>query len=279
MIEQRSEEWFKQREGRVTGSIAGALLGLSPYMSISDAIGALTTPASGKPVEQTENPALMYGVRNEEHALADLKLLYDIDVKPCGFFSFEDWLGASPDGLILNHEGKPIAVAEIKCPYGKREDEKPEFSPIADLPHYYAQVQIEMHCTGTWLAYFFQWNRFDAKLEAVPYDPEWIYKNLPRLREIWDTYIGRSVHPMQYLIDEYQGLSAEVETAKNRMTEIVEKLREHMNDEPGIIGTGRLTRTERQGSISYAQIVKEHLPNLDLDPYRGKPSVSWSLKT
>ena len=32
-IEQRSPEWFAQRKGRVTGSVAGAILGLNAHQS------------------------------------------------------------------------------------------------------------------------------------------------------------------------------------------------------------------------------------------------------
>ena len=32
MIEQRTEQWFEQRKGRVTGSIVGAMVGLWSYI-------------------------------------------------------------------------------------------------------------------------------------------------------------------------------------------------------------------------------------------------------
>ena len=40
----------------------------------------------------------------------------------------------------------------------------------------------------------------------------------------------------------------------------------------------QLTKVEKAGSVSYADVVKEHLPNLALDKYRGKPSSYWLLK-
>ena len=35
---QRSTEWHEQRKGRVTGSVAGAILGLNPFMSPEQAL-------------------------------------------------------------------------------------------------------------------------------------------------------------------------------------------------------------------------------------------------
>jgi hypothetical protein len=40
----------------------------------------------------------------------------------------------------------------------------------------------------------------------------------------------------------------------------------------------KLTMTERAGSVAYARVVKEHLPDLSLDKYRGKPSRFWGLR-
>ena len=41
-IQQRSPEWFAQRKGKITGSIAGAILGLNPYMTPNAAMRRIT---------------------------------------------------------------------------------------------------------------------------------------------------------------------------------------------------------------------------------------------
>ena len=38
---QRTPEWNEKRKSRVTGSIVGAILGLSPYMTRADAMRAM----------------------------------------------------------------------------------------------------------------------------------------------------------------------------------------------------------------------------------------------
>ena len=54
-----------------------------------------------------------------------------------------DWFGASPDGIV-NDE----TVLEIKCPFNLRNELLPQFKSIESQPHYYAQLQLEMACTG-----------------------------------------------------------------------------------------------------------------------------------
>jgi len=39
----------------------------------------------------------------------------------------------------------------------------------------------------------------------------------------------------------------------------------------------KLTKVEKAGSVPYAKIVKNKLPDLDLDEWRGKPSEYWRL--
>jgi hypothetical protein len=39
----------------------------------------------------------------------------------------------------------------------------------------------------------------------------------------------------------------------------------------------KLTLVERKGSVAYAKVVKDHLKDLDLNPYTGKPSEYWKL--
>ena len=39
-----------------------------------------------------------------------------------------------------------------------------------------------------------------------------------------------------------------------------------------------VTLSTRAGSVSYAKVVKDHCPNVDLEPYRGKPSEALTVK-
>ena len=52
-------------------------------------------------------------------------------------------------------------------PLSKRNDLIPEFKSIYQQKHYYAQLQLEMACTGTRKAHFYQWNRHVDSVEMV----------------------------------------------------------------------------------------------------------------
>ena len=65
---QRTAEWLESRRGRITGSQAGALLGLSPHQTQAQAIRAWVRNAKGAESEIPDNPAFAYGRRHERAA-------------------------------------------------------------------------------------------------------------------------------------------------------------------------------------------------------------------
>jgi len=165
MIQQRTPEWHKQREGRITGSVAGALLGLSPYKTQQQAIRELKNPA--EPDAFTRDVIFRYGTEMEPHAIEMLALETGMQVRESGFYEYSNWLGASPDGFMVTDEGFPSALCEIKCPWSLRDEEAPQFKSAAEQPHYYAQMQIEMCCAGFDSVYFYQYANGKGKLEIV----------------------------------------------------------------------------------------------------------------
>ena len=115
-MEQRSEEWFAARCGKVTAS------------RVADIIAKTNTGASasrenylaqlvcermtGKPAESYSNSAMQWGTDTEPFARAAYEARIDLLVTEVGFID-HPWIvmsGASPDGLA--NEG----MVEIKCP-------------------------------------------------------------------------------------------------------------------------------------------------------------------
>lgn len=285
-MEQRSPEWFAARKGRITASLVGGLLECAPYMSKDDAFRSLVRSIYDMPSEFEGNIATEWGNNNEDTARRAYELETGNDVTPEGFIAFEAWAGASPDGLI----GKD-GMLEIKCPFGIRKDNPPEFKKAADQPHYYGQMQFQMFCAGRSWCDFFQWAPHGSKLERVTYDGAWINENVPKLQAIW----GRAKDadrlefegPRRKVIDtpeadrliaEFDELSEAIDNASDRKKDIITRLVEMSGGKDASVSGRNLTLVKRKGSVSYAKALKALAPNADLEPYRGKGSESWQVK-
>ena len=286
MMEQRSTEWHNARKGRVTGSIVGAILGLAPYMTRDQAMRSMVRAYHGAEREFTGNIATEYGTAMEQEAIESFEFKNGLTVQKSPFVPFEDWLGASPDGYIGNDD-----LIEVKCPFGLRKDETPQFKSIWDQPHYYAQIQIQLYVTGRSGCFFWQGSAHGDALEYVMLDQEWLDQNLPVLRQFYAEYLSELDNPehleplrkeintqdARRLLDEYDQLSEAIDNATERRKEVMTTLQDMAGGNNALIWGRKLTKVEKVGPVKYADVVKKHLPELDLEPYRGKPSTSWRL--
>ena len=65
-MEQRSEEWFNIRKGRVTGSAVGAILGIAPFAKQADILRRMVRDWHKAPSEFVGNIATQWGTMNED---------------------------------------------------------------------------------------------------------------------------------------------------------------------------------------------------------------------
>jgi putative phage-type endonuclease len=288
-MEQRTEEWFEARKGRITASSVGAILGNAPYATRDDVMRRMVREWHGAPNEFEGNIATEYGTRNEAGALTEYVLETGNRVDAVGFITRDDWAGCSPDGLIADSD----RGLEIKCPFGLRKDEVPTFKTLADQPHYYDQVQFSMYVTGRVFWDFYQWTPRGTKLETVGVDHNWQSYSLPRLRQFYAEYLAEredpSIHlePKRQVIDtpeahrvmsEYQQICDALENAEARKKELLAEMVRMAGEKDSIFAGHKLTKTERAGSVSYAKAIKELMPDADLEKWRGKPTSFWGIK-
>jgi len=153
--EQRSEEWKAERYGKFTASEIHKLLGVrglgenGKTYAIEKAIEQLY----GEMEENFISFDMQRGIELEPLAFAkfkELKGLEFLNVENCGFLKLNDDAGASPDGLVSDN-----AVLEIKCPKSTTFFELVATNEIDQK--YYAQIQMQMMCTGRKKAYFFNY--------------------------------------------------------------------------------------------------------------------------
>jgi len=287
-MEQRSPEWFEARKGRITASSVGAILGNSPNATREDVMRRMVREWVGAEPEFEGNIATEYGTRNESGALAEYVMETGAEVHGVGFITREDWAGCSPDGLI-----GPLGGLEIKCPFGKRKDDDPEFRTLAEQPHYYDQVQFSLWVTGRDAWDFYQWSPRGTLLETVGLDLEWQAESLPKLRQFYAEYLHERENPQAHLepkrkivdtpeaariMAEYDQICEALDNATERKKELIADMVRIAGGKDAVFAGRNLTEVKKAGSISYAKAIKTLLPDADLEPWRGKETKYWVVK-
>ena len=150
-MEQRTDEWFQARLGKVTASkiddvVVKVKNGESQYKR-KYRTHLITEILTGKPVKIFINEFMKHGIEYEDEArnlYMDKKgYLKDVDVKEEGFVDHPtvSRSGASPDGLVrLN------GLIEIKCPQAITHTEMLQNGNIPK--RYIHQMQWQLACTG-----------------------------------------------------------------------------------------------------------------------------------
>lgn len=294
MSAQRTPQWHSERIGRITGSRIGAILGLSPWQRPADILRAMVREYHGAESEFTGNPATLHGTQNEQRALLAFMRETGLAVEQCGFFPYGDRMGASPDGLTSDG-----GVLELKVPFGLRNGG--EFKPLAEQPHYAAQVQMEMLATGRKHAYFAQYIApkgdplaYDyvpeqIKIEHVEADPDWIDTHLPAINEFYQWYLAEldnpeHLEPLRVQVDtpeagillaKLDAIRARKKADEAREKELLSQLVKLAGEKNASIHGRPLTQVVRAGNVQYAKIPE--LKGVDLEQYRGKASSYWKF--
>jgi putative phage-type endonuclease len=294
--QQRTPEWHAQRVGRVTGSRAGAILGLSPWQTSADVLRAMVREYHDAESEFTDNPATAHGRYLERRAVLAFMKRAGEYVENCGFFARGEWLGASPDGLTADG-----GILEIKVPLNLRNGG--EFKPLAKQPHYYAQVQLEMLCSGRDHGYFAQYIATAGDPFGPDYTPEamhverigidrpWLAGALPKLRAFWRLYqseLDNTAHlePLRVTIDtdaakriiERMGaIDDALHNLDAERKDLLKQLVTMAGERDALICGRKLTRTKDSASVAYAKALKELAPGADLAPWTTKKPGYWRL--
>lgn len=162
-IDQRSDEWFELRKGKMTASNAQAISangkGLETYI-----IGLLAEKYSNNREHYT-NGDMDRGVELEEAARMTYELEYE-KVEEVGFIELDEYCGCSPDGLIGEDGG-----VEIKC-----HSDINHFKFLINRkidPKYIAQIQMCLLITGRkWWDYVAYNQNFEKSLVVIRTFPD-----------------------------------------------------------------------------------------------------------
>lgn len=144
-MEQRSEEWFQARLGKVTASrVADVLAKIKSGESASRRnykIQLVSERLTGEKQETYINQAMQDGIDREFYA-RERYVQQHGEVEEVGFVQHPTLeAGASPDGLVGDD-----GLIEIKCPLGTTHTETLMTQEVPSK--YIPQIQFQLLCTG-----------------------------------------------------------------------------------------------------------------------------------
>lgn len=201
-MEQRSQEWFEARLGKVTASRVADIVGKtkSGYKaSRANYMAQLVCERlTGRQGESYQNAAMVWGTEQEPAARGAYEARAGLLVQEVGFVSHPtiQYAGASPDGLI-GEDG----LVEIKCPNTATHIET-MLEGVAPS-HYNLQMQWQMACTER------KWCDF------VSYDP--------RMPENMQLFIYRVYHDAEAIAElerEVEKFLAELDKKVRDLTQL-----------------------------------------------------------
>jgi len=141
--DQNSDEWFSLRLGRFTASTFGDLFMKPDTKTYQNAIIKVAyEKVTGESEESYSNKWMQRGHEREPLAREAYELLTFSTVEPGGFYEYNEFIGASPDGKIQGENGG----CEFKCPSFQIYH---EYLETGKLPKsYYWQIHGQLLCTG-----------------------------------------------------------------------------------------------------------------------------------
>ena len=199
MIEQRTEEWFQQRLGKVTASrisdvIAKTKTGVSTSRQ-NYLVQLVSERLTGKKGDSFVNQAMLDGIERESAARELYMRTRGVSVTEVGFFDHPiiKNSGASPDGAVnAEEDGKYAGLIEVKSPIETTHTNTLMSKSVPSK--YIPQMQWQLACTGA------KW------VDFVSYNP-----NFPEELQLFvarvdrdDTYIGELEAEVIKFLDEVE---------------------------------------------------------------------------
>ena len=170
-FEQRTPEWIEIKRGKMSASNAETIIangkGLETYI-----YNLMAEYYSSAEKENYINADMQRGIDLEPEAKIEFQFYTGLDIKEVGCVELNEYILASPDGLIGDD-----GLIEIKCP-----NDSIYFKLLLSnniKPEYIAQMQMQMYVTDRQYCYFVSYNpNFEKSLyiKKINRDEEMIDK-------------------------------------------------------------------------------------------------------
>jgi putative phage-type endonuclease len=201
VTEQRTDEWYAQRLGKVTASRIADMMAKTKTKGEWGASRAnyaaqlVCERLTGKPGDNYQSEAMRYGTENEPLARAAYEFRTDNTVELCGFVDHPRiaMSGASPDGLV-----GPNGLIEIKVPNSATHIDTLLSATVPS--RYVLQIQWQLACTGREFC------------DYVSFDPR-----LPEEMKLWRATVYRDDVQIATLEREVEAFLAEIDDTIKRL--------------------------------------------------------------
>lgn len=275
-IEQGSEAWHEMRRNRIGASDASVIMEVSPYKTPYQ---LFEEKLFGK--HTMRNSAMQRGIDMEPKARQEYEAMTGLFVMPQVIIDSRDWLMASLDGIDV--EGKN--AVEIKC--AGSIDHNLALSgkvPTKYFPQLQHQIEV---CQLEGIDYF----SFDGEKGVVIKvfrNDEFIQEMLKKEYEFWERmqelnppplsdrdYMRKDDLEWSHQAGQYYNAKQNIKYWEQKEKECKQELI-RMAEDKNCSGMGiRVSKIIRKGNIDYSKI--EALEELDLEQYRKKPTIYWSI--
>lgn len=147
------EEWLEARKGKITSTIASAILGLNPYMTNQDAWEILV--GLKEPQDISDKPYVQYGLKAEEHIRRLFALNHpdyvveEVNTNEWHLYIDDEYpfICASGDG-IYTKEDETTGSLEIKTSEILVSHQKESWKDLIPV-NYFCQCLFEIRCQKT----------------------------------------------------------------------------------------------------------------------------------
>lgn len=269
-LKQGSPEWLDFRTRHRMASETAPIMGVCPYQTASH----IRKVKLGKVGHNYINDAMQQGINQEPIARAAYGEMYE-PIRPA-VFVYGDY-GASLDGITLLQD----AIVEIKTPYGNAKKsarwmmaQRGELTPTDNI-----QIQHQMMVTQCQQAYLWVW---DAEAQegirvSVSPDPILWDEIMQAWDAFWPTLCDREDREWHDAAQAYINAKRDAEDAVKKLKdaqEIIEKMT------VGNYSSGHgleVRRITRKGTIDWQAVQDEHLPAVDVEPYRKTSSSHFKI--
>jgi len=279
-------EWHIWRSKGIGSSEVSALMnenafGLTPFKLYELKLGL------------TENKETNFAMQRGTEAEPKIRALYELqngyEVPPTLFSVSENpHFRASLDGYNKERD----LVVEFKYPSKEKHAE----ALSGKIPRcYYAQVQYQIFCANAKKAHYVSYDGTNnlAIVEVLP-DIEYTTRLVNSVDNFWNNHILKKVPPeltdedkkevdhvdglkeFSELNDIYIAKSEELKNIEERLELLKSNLVKNISHPKTLCNGYLISKVIRKGNVDYSKI--DAIKNIDLEQYRKKTSIYWTVK-